>query len=74
MCTTARWPNSSIALFLPPCFLVLTLTLLLFHARLDWTDVHYRQMARLLSKKTWLWTEMIVDKTIMHTQQIERCA
>jgi len=39
---------------------------------MDWTDVHYRQMARLLSKKTWLWTEMVVDKTIIHTQQLDR--
>eukprot|EP00201_Polytomella_parva_P011707 CAMPEP_0175050540 /NCGR_PEP_ID=MMETSP0052_2-20121109/7314_1 /TAXON_ID=51329 ORGANISM="Polytomella parva, Strain SAG 63-3" /NCGR_SAMPLE_ID=MMETSP0052_2 /ASSEMBLY_ACC=CAM_ASM_000194 /LENGTH=632 /DNA_ID=CAMNT_0016314751 /DNA_START=172 /DNA_END=2070 /DNA_ORIENTATION=- len=31
---------------------------------MEWTDVHYRQMARLLSKHTWLWTEMVVDKTI----------
>lgn len=33
---------------------------------MDWTDLHYRQLARLLSKHTWLWTEMVVDKTIIH--------
>lgn len=40
--------------------------------QMDWTDVHYRQLARLLSRKTWLWTEMVVDKTIIHTQQLDR--
>lgn len=34
---------------------------------MDYTDVHYRQLARLLSKNTWLYTEMVVDKTILHT-------
>jgi tRNA-dihydrouridine synthase A len=29
---------------------------------MEWTDVHYRQLARLISKHTWLWTEMVVDK------------
>eukprot|EP00798_Chlamydomonas_sp_ICE-L_P026848 gene26848-4451_t len=24
---------------------------------MDWTDVYFRQLARLLSKRTWLWTE-----------------
>jgi hypothetical protein len=26
---------------------------------MDWTDVHYRQLARIISKRTWLWTEMV---------------
>lgn len=34
---------------------------------MDWTDVHYRQLARIISKRTWLWTEMVVDKTVLHT-------
>ena len=34
---------------------------------MDWTDIHYRQLARLLTKHTWLWTEMVVDKTAIHT-------
>lgn len=33
---------------------------------MDWTDVYYRQLARLLTKHTWLYTEMVVDKTIIH--------
>lgn len=34
--------------------------------RMDWTDLHWRQFARLLSKHTWLWTEMVVDQTLIH--------
>ena len=33
---------------------------------MDYTDVHYRQLARLISARTWLWTEMVVDKTLIH--------
>ncbi|KXZ44463.1 hypothetical protein GPECTOR_67g303 [Gonium pectorale] len=39
---------------------------------MDWTDVHFRQLARLLSRRTWLWTEMVVDKTIIHTQNLDK--
>jgi tRNA-dihydrouridine synthase A len=39
---------------------------------MDWTDVHYRQLARIISKHTWLWTEMVVDKTILHSPTPER--
>eukprot|EP01025_Chloroclados_australasicus_P017978 TRINITY_DN19271_c0_g1_i1.p1 TRINITY_DN19271_c0_g1~~TRINITY_DN19271_c0_g1_i1.p1 ORF type:complete len:468 (-),score=38.15 TRINITY_DN19271_c0_g1_i1:701-2104(-) len=39
---------------------------------MDCTDVHYRQLARLLTKRTQLWTEMVVDKTIIHTDQLDR--
>jgi hypothetical protein len=39
--------------------------------RMDWTDVHFRQLARLISKHTWLWTEMVVDKTIIHTDRLD---
>ena len=41
--------------------------------RMDWTDVHYRQMARLISKHTWLYTEMVVDQTIIHNPITDRC-
>jgi tRNA-dihydrouridine synthase A len=27
---------------------------------MDWTDVYFRQLVRLLSKHTWLYTEMVV--------------
>ena len=33
---------------------------------MEWTDVYYRNLARLLSKRTWLYTEMIVDKTLVY--------
>ncbi len=39
---------------------------------MDWTDVHFRQLARLISKRTWLWTEMVVDKTIIHSPYTDR--
>lgn len=39
---------------------------------MDWTDVHYRQLARLLSRHTWLWTEMVVDKTVLHVANIDK--
>ncbi|EFJ43435.1 hypothetical protein VOLCADRAFT_43118, partial [Volvox carteri f. nagariensis] len=41
-------------------------------SRMDWTDMHFRQLARLLSRRTWLWTEMVVDKTILHTQNLDK--
>lgn len=39
---------------------------------MDYTDVHYRQLARLVSKHTWLWTEMVVDKTILHAEPLDK--
>ena len=35
---------------------------------MEWTDNHYRQLARLLSRHTGLYTEMVVDQTILHQQ------
>jgi tRNA-dihydrouridine synthase A len=40
--------------------------------RMDWTDVHYRQLARLISKHTWLYTEMNVDSTLLHNPNLDR--
>ena len=34
--------------------------------RMEWTDVYYRNLARLMTKRTWLYTEMIVDKTLIY--------
>ncbi|TMW99124.1 hypothetical protein EJD97_003012 [Solanum chilense] len=31
---------------------------------MKWTDNHYRTLARLISKKTWLYTEMLAAETI----------
>jgi tRNA-dihydrouridine synthase A len=39
---------------------------------MDWTDVHYRQLARLMSRHTWLYTEMVVDSTLIHNPEIDR--
>ena len=39
---------------------------------MDWTDVHYRQLARLISRHTWLWTEMVVDNTLIHQPSRDR--
>ncbi|GBG87454.1 hypothetical protein CBR_g45512 [Chara braunii] len=35
---------------------------------MEWTDNHYREMARMISQKTWLYTEMVVDATVIHRQ------
>lgn len=35
---------------------------------MDWTDNHYRTLARLISKHAWLYTEMVVAETIVHQQ------
>ncbi|MQM18187.1 hypothetical protein Taro_051176, partial [Colocasia esculenta] len=33
---------------------------------MDWTDNHFRTLARLISKHAWLYTEMVVAETIVH--------
>ena len=35
---------------------------------LDWTDRHYRYMARQISRHAWLYTEMIHAGAIIHGQ------
>ncbi|XP_040378973.1 tRNA-dihydrouridine(20/20a) synthase-like [Oryza brachyantha] len=44
--------------YLPPLFSVAPM--------MDWTDNHYRTLARLISKHAWLYTEMVVAETIVH--------
>ena len=39
---------------------------------MDWTDIHYRQLARLISRHTWLYTEMVVDMTILHSPHTDK--
>lgn len=34
--------------------------------------MHYRQLARIISKHTWLWTEMVVDKTVIHSPLLDK--
>ena len=40
--------------------------------RMEWTDLHYRQLARMMSKNTWLYTEMVVDSTIIHNEHKDK--
>ncbi|KAL5215891.1 hypothetical protein ABZP36_007292 [Zizania latifolia] len=44
--------------YLPPLFGVAPM--------MDWTDNHYRTLARLISRHAWLYTEMVVAETIVH--------
>lgn len=42
---------------------------------MDWTDNHYRTLARLISKHAWLYTEMVAAETIVHqTENLVRDA
>ena len=33
---------------------------------MKWTDNHYRTLARLISKKAWLYSEMLAAETIVY--------
>ncbi|KAH0730891.1 hypothetical protein KY285_001805 [Solanum tuberosum] len=33
---------------------------------MKWTDNHYRTLAHLISRKTWLYPEMLADETIVY--------
>eukprot|EP00210_Caulerpa_lentillifera_P001660 g1595.t1 len=39
---------------------------------MEYTDIYYRTFARLLSRRTWLYTEMIVESTIRHNEDSDR--
>jgi tRNA-dihydrouridine synthase A len=39
---------------------------------MDWTDVHFRSLARLLSRRSWLYTEMVVDAALLHSADAGR--
>lgn len=36
---------------------------------MDWTDRHYRFLARMLTRHTLMYTEMVVDQTILHQRE-----
>jgi len=36
---------------------------------MDWTDTHFRYLCRLLTRHTWLYTEMVVDATLVHVDR-----
>nr|GMD34890.1 tRNA-dihydrouridine(20/20A) synthase-like isoform X1 [Ipomoea batatas] len=46
--------------YLPPWFSVAPM--------MEWTDNHYRTMARLISKHAWLYTEMLAAETIVYQE------
>ncbi|XP_019158907.1 PREDICTED: uncharacterized protein LOC109155726 isoform X3 [Ipomoea nil] len=46
--------------YLPPLFSVAPM--------MEWTDNHYRTMARLISKHAWLYTEMLAAETIVYQE------
>ncbi|KAH0875651.1 hypothetical protein HID58_073013, partial [Brassica napus] len=35
---------------------------------MEWTDNHYRTLARIITKHAWLYTEMIAAQTLVHQQ------
>ncbi|GMH32913.1 hypothetical protein BSKO_00747 [Bryopsis sp. KO-2023] len=39
---------------------------------MEYTDIHFRSLARILSRRTWLYTEMVVDSTIRHNPNTDR--
>ncbi|XP_076941036.1 uncharacterized protein LOC143610438 isoform X2 [Bidens hawaiensis] len=47
--------------YLPPWFSVAPM--------MEWTDNHYRTMARLISKHAWLYTEMLAAETIVYQEK-----
>ncbi len=40
---------------------------------MDWTDVHYRQLARFISKRTWLYTEMVRETCHAAGPRVHAC-
>ena len=36
---------------------------------MEWTDNHYRTVARIISKHAWLYTEMLAAETIVYQQE-----
>lgn len=51
-------PGAVSRYYLPPWFSVAPM--------MEWTDNHYRTLARLISKHAWLYTEMVAAETIVH--------
>lgn len=57
-CQFGRQPEMVATQYLPPSFSVAPM--------MDWTDNHYRTLARLISKHAWLYTEMLAAETIVY--------
>ncbi|KAG4996605.1 hypothetical protein JHK85_028044 [Glycine max] len=45
---------------------VITIWKMVVAPMMDWTDHHYRTLARLISKHAWLYTEMLAAETIVY--------
>ncbi|KAK3145157.1 hypothetical protein QOZ80_4AG0324130 [Eleusine coracana subsp. coracana] len=59
LCRAASYASApAVGGYLPPLFSVAPM--------MDWTDNHYRTLARLISRHAWLYTEMVVAETIVH--------
>ncbi|KAF6158549.1 hypothetical protein GIB67_040063 [Kingdonia uniflora] len=50
--------QTNVNCYLPPWFSIAPM--------MDWTDNHYRTLARMITKHAWLYTEMVVAETIVH--------
>ena len=79
LCTASELPSNCRCLQEPNlhslwwCFTSAQLICSLASHRMDWTDIHYRQLARLITKHTFLYTEMVVDSTLIHNPHTDRC-
>ncbi|GJN11786.1 hypothetical protein PR202_ga30023 [Eleusine coracana subsp. coracana] len=59
LCRAASYASApAVGGYLPPLFSVAPM--------MDWTDNHYRTLARLISRHAWLYTEMVVAETMVH--------
>uniref|UniRef100_A0A1J3HAQ9 tRNA-dihydrouridine synthase A n=1 Tax=Noccaea caerulescens TaxID=107243 RepID=A0A1J3HAQ9_NOCCA len=58
--SAARFSTTSSPPYLPPLFSIAPM--------MEWTDNHYRTLARIITKHAWLYTEMIAAQTLVHQQ------
>ncbi|XP_010695132.2 uncharacterized protein LOC104907829 isoform X1 [Beta vulgaris subsp. vulgaris] len=56
--TSHKGPQMVVARYPPPLFSVAPM--------MEWTDNHYRMLARIISKNAWLYTEMLAAETIVY--------
>lgn len=52
-----------------PCLIDMLYLIASVAPMMDWTDHHYRTLARLISKHAWLYTEMLAVDTIVHQKE-----
>lgn len=64
-----RFAISQTQTLLPHCFFLIHQSFCFSVApMMEWTDNHYRTLARLITKHAWLYTEMIAAETLVHQQ------